>query len=139
MNQSHQTGFTLPELLAVFITVGMLIGILGTTTLGRWENAQRQARLLESQRLAALVTQAHSLGLLATDASTPQQLQEAWPDAKIPALLPGGLKYTFATDQDDPRILIHLGEEPTPVRAPLPRGTLRIPLWQARLQRPSPQ
>ena len=126
-----QRGFTLPEMLVALAVLGLLLSTFAALALSRVETLQARAWEEEERRLAALVRQAHRRGRLAADASAPADLQEALPQAAVPLRLPDGRDYRLAVDHDDPRILI--GD--AAVRARLPRGDLRLPVWRARLQR----
>ncbi len=131
MTRQRQHGFTLPEMLVALAVLGLLLTAFASLSLSRVETLQAQARDEEDRRLAGLVRQAYRRGHLAADAAEPADLQKALPQASVPLQLSGGRDYTFAFDRDDPRILAGGAV----VRAPLPRGALRIPVWRARLQR----
>ena len=147
MKPIAQQGFSLPEVLAALVVVGLAIGLVGSFASVRIDAEKIRARQAESRHVASLVERAYRQDLLAGHAPTAADLQAALPHVVIPVRLGGEHSYRIALDGADPRILVDIvtslpnGGSITQtevVRAPFPASELRIPFWRARqlLQKP---
>lgn len=132
MTSSTQHGFTLPEMLASFAAIALLLSFLASTSATRLDAAAQQTQRAETERLAALVELAWQLGRLDEGDSGIGKLRAAMPGHVIPDQLSNGQAYDFSVHGGDPRLLVHSATPPVVVRPPLPVAESRIPFWRAR-------